>query len=154
MKKVECSYCGETIRDKDEAANPRLIENEIICDECWQRDHAFSCCICECWEEVDLQRTHVVVIDSAEAFGKEIGSDGRYRVRRPRGVYQVLQCPYFAAPLVGQGFLDPGSLKRIAPLPKDILPRDYYEHPCGHLCRDCLAKVAPTLKLEAVGPVR
>jgi len=154
IAEVVCTYCGETIQDKDEAADPRKIDNEIICEECWRRLYAFSCCICENYEENDLQRTHVVVIDSAEAFGVEYDHEKkRYRVRRPRGIYQVLECPYYAAPLIGGGSLDPGALKRIAPLPKNILPRDYYEYPCGHLCRDCLAVAAPKLKLEVVGPV-
>jgi len=150
---VVCAWCGETIEDPDEAANPRMIDGEIICDESWEEHFAFRCCLCENLEENEFQRTHIVVIDSREAFGVE-WRDGNARVRHPRGIYEVLSCPYFSAPLIGSGSLWAESLKRIAPVPKEVLEAykdEYYSYPCGHLCESCLEKAAPKLWAKIKG---
>lgn len=123
-KKIKCAECGEKF-DPDQGGGPGEDPGDELCDNCYY-DATFECCACGERDYESQQRKMLVVAETGVRFlsGKSV----------PRGIYQVLQCPYYGGPMIGEGYLFDESLKRFSPLPPDI---DTNGYPCGHLCRAC-----------------
>lgn len=121
---TKCSSCGEDL-GQEEAESPRLDDDdgEPICDDCYHEHYEFTCCCCEEYGHVDDQHKLLVVFEETSDV-------------KP-GVYKVIRTPYVTHAMIGEGWLHPGALERIA----DVNPDMSSDYPCGHLCAGCQAKV-------------
>jgi len=120
---VECPFCGELIGEEDDGYcvehRGRLVD---ICYGCYQY-YEYECVRCgeRTYDSTgDVQHAMVVVLD-ARATG--VG----------RGVYRVVELPYFRQSIIGGGRLWGNCLSRLMGVPE---VRDD-EYPCGHLCPEC-----------------
>ncbi len=124
----KCEWCDVQL-DEEEASGPSLGEDdEIICDDCHHEQYEFVCCLCENYDENDIQHAMLVVFpynEDDESLGVQ------------PGVYRVTSLPYYDSPMLGKGRLRPSSLEWLCSCPPQVIIGGF---PCGHLCGDCQAK--------------
>jgi hypothetical protein len=126
MKKIKiCAYCGDEL-DEEEIESPRVDgEGDIICDECYNEQCEFKCCLCRDYGNIADQHKIVVV------FEKILGVEP--------GLYRVTNRSYWYASIVGDdGGIFPTAVQRIGNIP---VGADGNGYPCGHLCAECQKKL-------------
>lgn len=130
----ECSACGDAL-DEEERENPRKDSaDDPICDDCYYKDHQFSCCWCE--ERVDKteDQHNLLIVLYAEAVRIESADD-----YLKQGIYQIVRNPYFAGDYFDMWILWE-AVAWLCDLPDDVDVVDN-QYPCGHLCLECQDKV-------------
>jgi hypothetical protein len=135
---IECRWCGNALSEEEADSPRRDDDNDPICDECWHNEYEFTCCWCQNYENVAHQ-DYLVISEPTPAMGLGPGY-GPLNM----GVYKIVDSPYFGGPLIGLGYLFANALEFVADLPDGI---DTNGYPCGHLCRECYAKLPQTQKV-------
>jgi hypothetical protein len=133
---IECGRCGNDL-DDDEMESPRQDEDgDIMCDECYHEHFEFTCSVCQEHGDTEDQHNMLAVYDS-EVFEENDRENGW-----KRGVYMIVDRPYYLAPLIGQVWIYTRCLEWIGPIPRD---KGNDESPigyaCGHLCLECQHKM-------------
>lgn len=130
---TRCDWCDEPLTEEEEAF-PQFRNGDLVCQQCLCDDEHFTCCWCEnCGEEEDQHR-YVMVFDHHIA-GTSL--PGLYRVERPT---------YYAAGIIGSGWLDPSALTWLGFLA--TLKADPQDYPCGHLCSTCQERALAEIAYE------
>jgi len=130
---TECEGCG-TALTSDERAYPVEDEDGDLCWWCSECEHDaldFLCIQCRDYARTADQHRLLVVIDAKA-------------VKSRQGVYLIVERPYYTAPMIGTGWLHPGALAYLGPIPAQMSPDpEEYVYPCGHLCGACIAAYPP-----------
>jgi hypothetical protein len=136
MTAIECEYCGDEL-DREELESPRKDDqDDIMCDDCYREHFEFTCSVCHEYGETEDQHNMLAVYDP-EAFD-ECDRDNGWK----RGVYMIVDSPYYCSPLIGHGWLYTRALDWVGPIPRDKGKSESpIGYPCGHLCLDCQKKI-------------
>lgn len=115
-----CSYCYKDL-EGEAADNPRIVDDEPLCDECYQEHHQEYCSLCEeCFDKPTCAAEGFYYF----AINNEIGL-------KP-GIYQTLEWPFYSCDLFGDNLhVDQELLKQIRPLYDDSEPES------GIICPEC-----------------
>lgn len=117
---ILCPSCGEAL-DAEETADPRLLDQQAVCDDCYREHAQYICCWCEDDEENEYQHTALVVTAPAEVG---LGLPGLYRIDTfPYYWRALLDGGIYADAVTWLGYLAASVNEGGAP--------------CGHLCRAC-----------------
>ncbi len=123
---AKCDWCEYDL-DDEERESPRLNgSDEPICDDCYQEEYEFPCCLCENYDEQDVQHEMLVVFVPTSASGGD---------KVQPGVYAITGGPYWGTDYFSS-WLDASQLAWLCPLPESLRDDDPF-YPVGHLCRDC-----------------
>lgn len=122
-KVTQCTLCGKEF-DAEELDSPRTDEDgDPICDDCYHEHYEFTCRCCQNYGDVKDQHNLLVVFKETSGVLP--------------GIYAT-KGTYCTHALIGEGWLHPGALARIADVNPDM---DGEGYPCGHLCLECQGHV-------------
>lgn len=125
-KPAVCEWCGDEL-DEEERKFPR---EKGMCDDCFHEKREFRCCRCGNHELKGYQHRFLVVF--VDGYGEN--SD----IPLKRGIYEIVDFPYFGGSMLGGGHFFDRCLRQLKPA-VDWASSDGY--PSGHLCRDCVRKL-------------
>lgn len=120
----KCQLCGSSLSVEEIDYPQRDDDGGIICEDCHHEKFYFACCCCEESGHVDDQHEMLVVFETISDVAP--------------GVYRIEKHPCAMHAMIGQGWLHPEALTRIADVNPDM---DGNEYPCGHLCAECQSHV-------------
>lgn len=123
---LSCSYCGQQL-EEHERADPQMVDDEPVCDDCYREKYCFTCCRCEEYEDNEHQHKFLVV--KHDECGELEVADG---------VYRIVRSPYHYSSALDNGLIK-SALEFVCALPNGIELDDY---PCGHLCLSCQGKLS------------
>jgi hypothetical protein len=125
-EKLKCSYCQDELDDEEIKNPPKGEDGNILCDDCYNEEYCFECCLCG--DYGDIKDQHKMVVVFREAMVKP-------------GLYKVLDESYWAASLLDDDTNDivfPHAVQRIGDIPEGAHSDGYL---LGHLCAECQEKV-------------
>ena len=101
----KCGHCGKSIFDMDDF--PEIIDNQILCEECYKDEYRDICPICE--EYYDLNDVNKIPFPKAPFYWfnsqtkeewEKYNSNQKYH---KSGIYQAINHPIFTAATGGIG---------------------------------------------------
>jgi len=128
-KKKSCAWCGEKLSSEELQAPRTDGDGDPICDECWDGEYTFECCLCCEYDHVDVQHYYFVVARPTQGWHGNVVP----------GIYYIKGGPYHGGSMFC-GHLFDDKLLRLRDLPKHSR-MERYKYPTGHLCRNCVHKL-------------
>jgi len=114
-----CTWCGSSLTDPDEIANPpKDADGDIICDHCYNDECMQECVRCEGYydkSERDKVGALLVIFDADEAGV-------------PVGVYEIVESPW---PI--NDWVDKSAIKQLS----STLPFEGNDEIVGYICSGC-----------------
>ena len=118
-----CSQCEEELKGEGEIESPHEVDDETVCDECyddWFAEESSECPVC-CDYFLDDELSEYFIV-----FDPEIAEPG---------IYKPKEFPYYSQPMIGRGTMYRPSISRIGFIPVGV-ERECY--PCANICVFCL----------------